>query len=142
MTFRRRSEGDGADGCPAGKSDDVMALWATVSITSLAPGSKRAAGSRNEAPTASIGEVGAKELIQRFGSAEETLRHADEVSRATYRTALQKHGEFVRMSKELARISQDAAVSLDLPSLARREPDLAALSALYRELGFNSLLRN
>src|SRR5260370_15272780 len=45
------------------------------------------------------------------------------------------------MSKELARISQDAAVSLDLPSLARREPDLAALSALYRELGFNSLLR-
>jgi DNA polymerase-1 len=91
--------------------------------------------------TPSIGEVGAKELIQRFGSAEETLLRANEVSRATYRTALQKHGEFVRMSKELARIKQDAAVSLDLPSLVRREPDLAALAALYRELGFNSLLR-
>ncbi len=109
---------------------DVMALMGD-SVDNI-PGAR----DPNEQPdpvtkrrTASIGEVGAKELIQRFGSAEETLRHADEVSRATYRTALQKHGEFVRMSKELARISQDAAVSLDLPSLARREPDLAALSA-------------
>jgi DNA polymerase-1 len=129
-------------GVPPEKVIDVMALMGD-SVDNI-PGAR----DPNEQPdpvtkrrTASIGEVGAKELIQRFGSAEETLRHADEVSRATYRTALQKHGEFVRMSKELARISQDAAVSLDLPSLARQEPDLAALSALYRELGFNSLLR-
>jgi len=129
-------------GVPPERVIDVMALMGD-SVDNI-PGAR----DPNEQPdpvtkrrTASIGEVGAKELIQRFGSAEETLRHADEVSRATYRTALQKHGEFVRMSKELARISQDAAVSLDLPSLARREPDLAALSALYRELGFNSLLR-
>jgi DNA polymerase I len=129
-------------GVPPEKVVDVMALMGD-SVDNI-PGAR----DPNEQPdpvtkrrTASIGEVGAKELIQRFGSAEETLRRADEVSRATYRTALQKHGEFVRMSKELARISRDAAVSLDLPSLARREPDLAALSALYRELGFNSLLR-
>jgi DNA polymerase I len=129
-------------GVPPEKVVDVMALMGD-SVDNI-PGAR----DPNERPdpvtkrrTASIGEVGAKELIQRFGSAEETLRHADEVARATYRTALQKHGLFVRMSKELARISQDAAVSLDLPSLARREPDLASLSALYRELGFNSLLR-
>jgi DNA polymerase-1 len=129
-------------GVPPERVVDVMALMGD-SVDNI-PGAR----DPNELPdpvtkrrTASIGEVGAKELIQRYGSAEETLRHADEVSRATYRTALQKHGEFVRMSKELARIKQDAAVSLDLPSLARSEPDLAALSALYRELGFNSLLR-
>src|SRR5258708_27942646 len=129
-------------GVPPERVTDVMALMGD-SVDNI-PGAR----DPNEQPdpvtkrrTASIGEVGAKELIQRFGSAEETLRHADEVSRATYRTALQKHGEFVRMSKELARINQDATVSLDLPSLIRREPDLAALSSLYRELGFNSLLR-
>jgi DNA polymerase-1 len=129
-------------GVPPEKVIDVMALMGD-SVDNI-PGAR----DPNEQPdpvtkrrTPSIGEVGAKELIQRFGSAEETIRHADEVSRATYRTALQKHGEFVRMSKELARISQDAAVNLDLPSLIRREPDLTALSTLYRELGFNSLLR-
>jgi DNA polymerase-1 len=129
-------------GVPPERVIDVMALMGD-SVDNI-PGAR----DPDEVPdpvtkrrTASIGEVGAKELIQRYGSAEETLRHADEVSRATYRTALQKHGEFVRMSKELARINQDAAVSLDLRSLARREPDLPALAALYRELGFNSLLR-
>ena len=129
-------------GVPPEQVIDVMALMGD-SVDNI-PGAR----DPNEVPdpvtkrrTPSIGEVGAKELIQRFGSAEETLLHAEEASRATYRTALQKHGEFVRMSKELARIKQDAAVSLDLPSLVRREPDLAALAALYRELGFNSLLR-
>jgi DNA polymerase-1 len=129
-------------GVPPEKVVDVMALMGD-SVDNI-PGAR----DPNEQPdpvtkrrTPSIGEVGAKELIRRFGSAEEALRRADEVSRATYRTALQKHGKFVQMSKELARISRDAAVSLDLPSLVRREPDLSALSALYRELGFNSLLR-
>ena len=129
-------------GVPPEKVVDVMALMGD-SIDNI-PGARdpnEQADPVTKRRTASIGEVGAKELIQRFGSAEETLRHADEVSRATYRTALQKHGEFVRMSKELARINRDAAVSLDLPSLVRREPDLTALAALYRELGFNSLLR-
>jgi len=129
-------------GVPPEKVIDVMALMGD-SVDNI-PGAR----DPNEQPdpntkrrTASIGEVGAKELIQRFGSAEETLRHADEVSRATYRTALQKHAEFVRMSKELARINQGAAVTLDLASLIRREPDQSMLAALYRELGFNSLLR-
>jgi DNA polymerase-1 len=129
-------------GVPPEQIIDVMALMGD-SVDNI-PGAR----DPNEQPdpvtkrrTPSIGEVGAKELIQRFGSAEETLKHADEVTRATYRTALQKHGEFVRMSKQLARIDRDAGVSLDLDSLVRREPDVAALSALYRELGFNSLLR-
>src|SRR5260370_40802553 len=95
-------------GVPPERVSDVMALMGD-SVDNI-PGAR----DPNEQPdpetkrrTASIGEVGTKELIQRFGSAEETLRHADKVSRATYRTPLQKHGTFVRMSKELARISQE-----------------------------------
>src|SRR5216684_4498876 len=88
-----------------------------------------------------IGEKGATELIQKYGSVENALDHAAEVSNKRYREALQQQREQVLMSKQLATLATDVPVELDLASLERHEPDLAALSALYRELGFNSLLR-
>jgi DNA polymerase I len=88
-----------------------------------------------------IGEKGATELIQKYGSVESALEHAAEVSNKRYREALQQQSEQVLMSKQLATLATQVPVELDLPSLERREPDFAALSALYRELGFNSLLR-
>jgi DNA polymerase-1 len=45
------------------------------------------------------------------------------------------------MSKQLATIATDVPMELDLDALQRREPDVAALATLYRELGFSSLLR-
>ncbi len=97
-----------------------------------APGERRKPG---------IGEVGARELILKFGSAEEALRRAEEVKRASYREALQKNGKYVMLSKELSKIDSDVPITLDLDNLQRREPDLPLLAALYRELGFNSLLK-
>jgi DNA polymerase-1 len=88
-----------------------------------------------------IGEKGATELIQKYGSVEKALDHAAEVSNKRYREALQQQREQVMMSKQLATIATDVALELDLHALERREPDGAALGALYRELGFNSLLR-
>jgi DNA polymerase-1 len=88
-----------------------------------------------------IGEKGARELIQKYGSVENALEHAAEVSNKRYREALQQQREQVLMSKQLATLATQVPVDLDLPSLERHEPDLNALSALYRELGFNSLLR-
>jgi len=88
-----------------------------------------------------IGEKGATELIQKYGSVENALEHAAEVSHKRYREALQQQREQVLMSKQLATLATEVPVELDLASLERHEPDLAALSALYRELGFNSLLR-
>ncbi len=88
-----------------------------------------------------IGEKGATELIQKYGSVENALDHADEVSNKRYREALQQQREQVLLSKQLAKIATDVPVELKLDELRRREPDVAALSALYRELGFNSLLR-
>src|SRR5207244_6444489 len=85
--------------------------------------------------------VGARELIRQFGSAEECIRRAAEVKRTSYREALQKYAEFVRLSKELSVIHGDAPVELDLDALARREPDWASLRNLYAELGFTSLLK-
>jgi len=46
------------------------------------------------------------------------------------------------MSKQLAQISTDVSIELDLHALEMRTPDVAVLADLYRELGFNSLLRD
>jgi len=88
-----------------------------------------------------IGEKGAAELIKKYGSVEKALDHADEVPNKRYREALQQQREQVMMSKQLATIATDLPMQLDLHALERREPDVAALGTLYRELGFNSLLK-
>jgi len=48
-----------------------------------------------------IGEKGARELVTTYGSLEECLRHAAEISRKTYRENLIKHGDQARLSREL-----------------------------------------
>ncbi|MFY9531411.1 MAG: DNA polymerase I [Candidatus Acidiferrales bacterium] len=123
------------------KVPDVMALMGdTIDNIPGArnPNEKPAPGERRKA---GIGEVGARQLIQEYGSAEEALRRASEVKRASYREALKKYGEFVRLSKQLAVIPTDAPVPLELDSLRVGEPDLTALRSLYGELNFTSLLR-
>ena len=45
------------------------------------------------------------------------------------------------MSKQLATIDTEVPLELDLNKLKMRDPDATALVALYRELGFNSLLK-
>ncbi len=114
-------------GVPPEKVIDVMALMGDT-VDNI-PGAK------------GIGEKGATELIRKYGSVEKALDHADEVTNKRYREALQQQREQVMMSKQLATIATDVPMELDLKQLERREPDVAALAALYRELGFNSLLR-
>src|SRR5262249_23629058 len=88
-----------------------------------------------------IGEKGAAELINKYGSVENALDHADEVPNKRYREALQQQREQVMMSKQLAAIAIDAPVEVKLKELELRSANNGALAAIYRELGFNSLLR-
>ena len=115
-------------GVPPEKVADVMALMGD-SIDNI-PGAK------------GIGEKGARELIRRFGSAEEALERAAEVEGKRYREALENSRDAVLLSKQLATIDTDAPVKLVLDDLALREPDVEALRELYAELGFTSLLRD
>jgi len=128
-------------GVPPEKVIDVMALMGDTvdNIPGAKDPNERLAQGERRKP--GIGEVGARELIQQFGSVEETLRRAGEVKRANYREALQKYGKFVLLSKELAKISTDIPFQISLPALALGEPDAIALATLYRELGFSSLLK-
>jgi DNA polymerase-1 len=129
-------------GVPPSKVADVMALMGD-SIDNIPgarnPNDKPAPGERRKA---GIGEVGARQLIQQYGSVEEALKRAAEVKRASYREALQNCGEFVLLSKQLATIPTDAPVPLDLNIMKRDPPDTEALRELYSELGFTSLLRD
>jgi len=88
-----------------------------------------------------IGEKGATELIQKYQSVESALEHADEVTNKRYREALQQQKEQVLMSKQLATIETGVPLELDLEKLKLRDPDGDALMELYRELGFNSLMK-
>src|SRR5260370_25473608 len=114
-------------GVPPEKVIDLMALLGDT-VDNI-PGAK------------GIGEKGATELIQKYGSVESALDHAAEVSDKRYREALQQQREQVMMSKQLATIATDVPLQLDLTALELRAPDVNALAALYRELGFHSLLR-
>jgi DNA polymerase I len=129
-------------GVPPEKVADVMALMGDA-IDNIPgardPNEKPAPGERRKA---GIGEVGARMLIQEFGSAEEAIRRATEVKRASYREALEKYGEFVRLSKQLAQIPIDAPVSLDLDAFVLQSPEVGALRELFAELGFTSLLKS
>jgi DNA polymerase I len=114
-------------GVPPEKVIDLMALLGDT-VDNI-PGAK------------GIGEKGATELIQKYQSVENALAHADEVPNKRYREALQQQKEQVMMSKQLAAIHMEVPLELDLEKLKLREPDPAALVELYRELGFNSLLK-
>jgi DNA polymerase-1 len=114
-------------GVPAEKVVDYMALLGDT-IDNI-PGAK------------GIGEKGAAELIQKFGSVEKALERAGEVSNKRYREALQQQREQVMMSKQLAQIARDVPLKVDVNELAIQPPNEPELAALYRELGFHSLLK-
>ena len=114
-------------GVPAEKVVDYMALLGDT-VDNI-PGAK------------GIGEKGAAELIQKYGSVENALDHADEVANKRYREALQQQREQVLMSKQLARIETAVPLDLDPETLRMAAPDRRRLATLYEELGFKSLLR-
>ena len=88
-----------------------------------------------------IGEKGARDLIERFGSLEILLERAAEVERKMYRESLQKNAEQVRMSKRLATIATSVPIEFSLDAVKTQEYDIPLLKATYKELEFFSLLK-
>ncbi len=88
-----------------------------------------------------IGEKGALQILQQFGSIESALAGWESVSRKSYRESLRDNVDVIRLSKELATIKVDCDVELDLEDLRLSEPDAAAAQALFAELEINSLAK-
>ena len=115
-------------GVPPQKVVDVMALRGD-SIDNIpgAPG---------------IGDKGSVELIQRFGSLEAALDHADQVERKTYRESLQNNRDTILVSKKLVTIDTNVAVDFEPETMKAQEPDAAGARALFTELEFSTLVQD
>ncbi|HJT90090.1 MAG TPA: DNA polymerase I [Bryobacteraceae bacterium] len=88
-----------------------------------------------------IGDKGARDLIERFGSVEAALERAGEVERKMYRESLQNNAERIRLSKRLATIATEVPVEFSIEAVAAQPADVPHLKSVYKELEFHSLLK-
>jgi DNA polymerase-1 len=88
-----------------------------------------------------IGDKGAKDLIEQFGSVEAALDRAAEVSKRMYRESLQNNRERILLSKKLATIDCNVPVPFELDALRTQEADAELLKPLYKELEFFTHLK-
>jgi len=86
-----------------------------------------------------IGEKGAIQLLEQFGSIEFALEGWEQVSRKSYRESLRDNADQIRESRELATIDQKVPVKLDLKALVYEEPDQRLAYELFSELDFSQL---
>jgi DNA polymerase I len=89
-----------------------------------------------------IGEKGAQELINTYGTLENILAHAAEVTKKRPREALLAQADMAILSKELVTIRDDLPITLDLESMRPLKPDFDRLRTLYVELEFHTLAKN
>jgi DNA polymerase-1 len=87
-----------------------------------------------------IGEKGAKSLIQEYGSLDELLARAGEITRKAYREGLLANEAQARLSKELTTIHTNIEIPFDPEALHHDPPDTDALRRLFTELEFFSLV--
>jgi DNA polymerase-1 len=106
---------------------DLLALWGDTSDNIPgAPG---------------VGEKGAQQIIQQFGTLDNALAHADDLSRKTYRESLKNNSDIIRQSRDLVTIKCDMPIKLDLAGLVYETPDRFAAYELFSELEFAALKR-
>ncbi|MEO8027216.1 MAG: DNA polymerase I [Bryobacteraceae bacterium] len=88
-----------------------------------------------------IGDKGAKDIVQKFGSVEAALDRAAEVERKMYRESLQNHRDQILLSKRLATIHTDVPIEVTLEDLVVVQQDRAKLKEVYQGLEFYSFLK-
>ena len=87
-----------------------------------------------------VGEKTAVALLEQFGSIDNMLAHTDEIKGAL-RSKVESQVEEIKFSRFLATIRTDVPIVLDENLLAKKEPNIEKLTALYKELEFNTLLK-
>jgi DNA polymerase I len=86
-----------------------------------------------------IGDKTAGQLIGQYGSVEEVIAHAQELSPARKKNILQ-HAEQARQSKELATMRRDLKLDCDVTQLVLSPPDRSQLKEMFRKFEFRNLL--
>lgn len=88
-----------------------------------------------------IGQKGAVQLLEQFGTLDAALKGWEEVKKKTYRESLRDNTETILQSRELARIERNVPISLDLKALEAEEPNRSLAYELFAELQFSQLTR-
>ncbi|CAN5143238.1 DNA polymerase I [soil metagenome] len=86
-----------------------------------------------------IGDKTAGQLVAQYGSLEEVLEHAAELSPARSRS-LTEHAEQARASKTLATMRRELELDVDAADLVSRPPDRSQLKEIFRRFEFRGLL--
>src|SRR6185436_4487350 len=86
-----------------------------------------------------IGDKTAGQLIAQYGSLEEVLAHADEMSPARKKNLIE-FADQARAAKQLATMRRDLELDCDPAELVLAPPDRAELRETFRRFEFRALL--
>src|SRR5439155_1290588 len=85
-----------------------------------------------------IGDKTAGQLIAQYGSVDEVIAHADELSPARKKNVLE-FAEQARLSKQLATMRRDLDIDCDPSELVLSPPDRSQLREMFRRFEFRNL---
>jgi len=88
-----------------------------------------------------IGEKTAQSLIKQYGTIENVLAHALEITKPKLRQSLLGFSHLARLSRELALLHKDVPIDISYDDLKLKPPDNTALLRMLKELEFTTLLR-
>ncbi len=88
-----------------------------------------------------IGEKTAEALIKQYGTIENVLAHAKDITKPKLRQSLLEFAHLARLSRELAVLRADVPLDVNYDDLKMKPPDNAALMKMLKELEFPSLLK-
>src|SRR3977135_3815314 len=86
-----------------------------------------------------IGDKTAGQLIAQYGSVEEVIAHADELSPARKKNVIE-FADQARLSKDLATMRRDLDIDWDPSELVLQPPDRSQLREMFRRFEFRNLL--
>ena len=86
-----------------------------------------------------IGEKGAADLLQRYGTLDEVYTNIDEVTPNRVQVALKAGRADAELSRKLGQIITDVPTTLDLEACRTQHYDRQRVVALFQELAFRSL---
>jgi DNA polymerase-1 len=87
-----------------------------------------------------VGDKTAAELINTFGSLDEVLAQAPNITKPALRQNLIDFADQARLSRQLVTLHTEVPLSLGLDHLARRPADIPRLMEIYRRYSFHNLL--
>ena len=88
-----------------------------------------------------IGPKTAQRLIEEYGSVEEVIKNAEHLKNVKLRDSFRQYAEQARLSRQLANIRKDIDLDFDLQEAVVKAPDQEALTGLFSEFEFSSLLQ-